>query len=87
MHEKIPRVMKQKAIIMCQKGATEADAAKACGISERTLRRAKSNQRQFGDIDGGHKKRGRPTVFVPLFVSVMAVKTSELMVGNYSHGP
>jgi Homeodomain-like domain len=70
MFEKIPRKNKQQALILNAQGVTEETAAKACGISERTLRRAKAKHRKFGDIEGGGKQRGRPTTWIPAFKDV-----------------
>ena len=70
MFEKIPRKNKQQALILNMQGVTEEAAAKACGISERTLQRAKAKHRKFGDIEGGGKAGGRPTMWIPVFKDV-----------------
>ena len=62
MFHKIARKKKQQAVILNAQGLTEAAAAQACGISERTLRRAKAKYRKVGDIEGGGENRGRRTI-------------------------
>lgn len=59
MLEKITREVKHDALIMTAKGANQVDVAESLGISDRTIRRAKSKLRRYGDIEGGKKKPGR----------------------------
>jgi transposase len=70
MFEKVPCKNKQQALILNAQGMTEMSAAKASGISERTLRRAKAKYRKFGNVAGGGKKRGRPSIWIPAFKDV-----------------
>jgi transposase len=71
MFYKIDRKKKQAAVTLNARGLKEQTAANACGISERTLMRSKSRYRKFGDIEGGGKKRGRPSIWIPAFKDVL----------------
>jgi len=71
MYDKIDRKKKQAAVTLNTRGLTEQAAANACGISERTLRRSKTRYHKFGDIEGGDKKRGRPSIWIPAFKDVL----------------
>jgi Homeodomain-like domain len=79
MFEKVPRKSKQEALLLNAQGMTEESAAKACGISERTLRRAKAKYRKFGDVEGGVKKTRKPTFWIPAFKDVTTPSLSPLM--------
>jgi len=70
MFEKVLHKNKQWALILNVQGVTDEAAAKACGISEHTLRRAKAKHCKFGDIEGGNKWRGRPTIWIAIFRDV-----------------
>jgi hypothetical protein len=59
-------------MVMEATGVKQKHVAKACGISECTLRRAKARQSKFGDVEAGHKIQGRKTVFVPSLEDVIS---------------
>jgi len=56
--EKIPRSIKQNAVILGHKGLTQPEIKDILGISISAIQRAKYKQRDHGDIEGGAKKRG-----------------------------
>jgi len=58
MFEKVSRKTKLEALKLEAEGATQTEIATKLGISESTIRRAKSNQRRYGDIERLSKKRG-----------------------------
>jgi len=63
MYQKISREKKQCAIELLSVGVKPKSAAKVYGISYRTLRRAKKNLRDHGNVEGIQKKRGpRPSI-------------------------
>jgi transposase-like protein len=71
MFPEIHRRVKHKAVALSRiEGITQCEAARLCGISERTLRRAKAREIAHGDIDGAKKKRGRKSIWVPAFKDV-----------------
>lgn len=70
MFEKIPRPVKHKALALSREGMTQREAAELCGISERTLRRARAREIEHGDIERGQKKRGPKSIWVPSFRDV-----------------
>lgn len=59
MPEKLARSVKIQALQIHHNGMTQAEAAATMGISDRTIRRAKSKIEKHEDIEGGQKKRGR----------------------------
>jgi len=71
MLDKIDRKKKQAAVTLNAQGLIEQAAANACGISERTLRRSKTRYREFGDIEGSGKKRGRPSIWTLAFKDIL----------------
>ena len=71
MFDKIARNKKQAAFTLNAQGLKEQEAANSCGLSDRSLRRCKQRYREFGDIEGSGKKRGRPTIWIPDFKDVL----------------
>jgi transposase len=59
MPEEINRAIKFKSVIMGHEGYTQAEIAQALGISESTVKRAKSYVSRNGDIAKEKKKPGR----------------------------
>lgn len=70
MYQKISREKKERAIELTSLGVKAKTAAKAYGISTRSLRRAKQKQRQHGDVEGIQKKRGPPPSIGPALTEV-----------------
>ena len=56
--EKIPRSIKLDAIVLGEKGFTQPQIKDILGISISVIQRAKYNLHNYGDIEGGAKKRG-----------------------------
>jgi len=71
MLEKKSRKSKQQTLLYHAAGKSQKQAAELAGIAERTLRRAKARQHWFGDIQAGYEKRGRKSLFTPLFKDVL----------------
>ena len=70
MFEKVSCKKKQEALLLNAPGMTEKEASQASGIAERTLRTAKEKFCKFGSVEGGSKKRGRPSIWTPAFKDV-----------------
>ena len=58
MPDRISRDTKHKAILMDAQGINQVDIAKELGISVCTITKAKHKFAQYGDIEGGQRKRG-----------------------------
>ena len=65
MPEKISREVKHEALTLVTRGTKQAEAAAKTGISDRTIRRARSKAKNHGDIEGGKKKVGRKAKLTP----------------------
>jgi hypothetical protein len=78
MIPKIPEVLKSKALVMNAQGHSQAESAKANGMSSRTLRRAKARQHEFGDIEKGYKGRGRKGMWAPSFKDVRKLEVCHV---------
>lgn len=92
MFQKISREVKENAIALVRSGVKAKTAAKAYGISERTLRRAQSKVHLFGDVEGGRKKRGpRHSIGhdmgeVPIPLEVVSQSVGNLSIGCFLQG-
>jgi hypothetical protein len=91
---KISRDNQHEALALCAEGATLQHATNVYGMSERTLRRAKQNQRMCGNIEApkrklGPKPRLNPTmqqVFnTPALIILIIVDTCQLFVRKAGH--
>jgi transposase-like protein len=81
MFEKIPRAVKHNALALSrQPGMTQREAAELCGISERTLRRARAREIKHGDIERGQKKRGPRSIWVPSFRDVRSYLNPSVLI-------
>jgi hypothetical protein len=63
-YERIPRDVRQNALIMKRKGVKPCQIAGALGISESSIYRIQVNSKVHGDVDGKPRKRG-PSAFIP----------------------
>ena len=59
MPKAIARETKLESIVMGAQGVKQEEIAESLGISKRTIQRSKAKQQNFGDIEGGARKRGR----------------------------
>ena len=59
MCEKVSRAKKLDALILEAKGHNLADITMSLSTSQSTIKRAKTKQKKYGDIEGGQGKRGR----------------------------
>lgn len=71
MPEKISRDVKHEALSLIQQGQKQVDVAATLGISDRTIRRARSKARKHGDIEGGQKKAGPKPKLTPEMENVI----------------
>ena len=55
---------------MMAQGVKQGEIAKALGIGDRTIRRARNKLLQYGDIEGGAKKGGRKSKMTPQMIDV-----------------
>jgi hypothetical protein len=76
MPKAIAREIKLESIAMGAQGIKQDEIAESLGISGRTIRRAKSKQRHFGDIEGGARKRGRKSILSAGMEDVLVLLTT-----------
>ena len=62
MPKAIAREVKLESITMGAQGIKQEEIAESLRISTRTIQRAKAKQQNFGDIEGGARKRGRKSI-------------------------
>ena len=62
MPKAIAREVKLESITMGAQGIKQDEIAESLRISTRTIQRAKAKQQNFGDIEGGARKRGRKSI-------------------------
>jgi transposase len=65
MPAKLDRRLKLDALTFNQQGMTQVQAADQMGISRRSIQRAKAKLENYGDVEGGTKKRGRKRLLSP----------------------
>src|SRR5271169_5009779 len=62
MPKAIARKIKLESITMGAQGLKQEEIAESLRISTCTIQRAKAKQQNFGDIEGGARKRGRKSI-------------------------
>jgi hypothetical protein len=58
MRQQLPRNVKLQRLELDAQGYKQADIAAAAGVSVSTIASAKKKMKNYGDIEGGRKKRG-----------------------------
>jgi transposase len=72
MPPNVARDIKHQALILSSEGHSQPYIAHSLGISESTVKRAKKNSAEHGDIEGGTKKSGRKPKFSMLMEEVIS---------------
>ena len=62
MRNKVPRDKKLESVLLQAQGVKQQEVAEFLGISRSSVQRAKSRQRNTGDVEGGELKRGRKPI-------------------------
>ena len=65
MSNKVDRKIKLDALSLKAQGMTQVQAAEKLGISRRTVQRANAKMKNYGDVEGGARKRGRKSLLSP----------------------